>query len=120
MDHLHFPGRTFTVSIENNNIHATNDANITSAELVKGLDDCKGTPPEQIKQLFLAKAEEIIADVESTIGWPEAVKMVENFELRVTLSGHTPVEEFELDLDILVDEYSPYDTPPNGINSINL
>jgi len=90
-------GPSFHMSIENKTFSVSDGVEKTAEELRAGVDRCEGTPQEQLKKLFMEKAESLIRMIDETVGWPAALGVYEKLEVHVELTGGIPKEEDEDD-----------------------
>jgi len=117
VDHLN-QGSSFSVGLgSDGDLRNVGRVSVTREDLLKGIDDCKGTPPEQLKNMMIEKIESMFINVENTLGWPKVVQRYQNFDIVLEVRGHNDINVEELDLSIDLDDV----TPPtfNGLNLSN-
>jgi hypothetical protein len=77
----------FHLSIENGTFEVSDVNELTKDELIKGLDNLEGTPPEQVLAKIAEMAKEQVTQLENTLSWPTLLNSFGKVNISLSISG---------------------------------
>jgi len=100
-------GPNFSISLANGTLKVDDTGYMNREAILDGIDNLKGTPEEQIKNLVSEKLSRALHTVEEAVGWPTVVKNYENYEITVSIKASiNHVADDDIDLVLPVDDYN--------------
>lgn len=98
-------GPTFSMSIVGKTLTVSDEAILKREEMLRNLDENKGSPPAQLANLIAQKTNSLMETVEGSIGWPDVIKNYDQVQVRVSIHASSPAEDEEEDvLEIILDD----------------